>query len=169
MDREYSPLAIANYFVQRFGAADGIEHMKLQKLVYCAHGWWLTQTNAQALVTEKPEVWRFGPVFPSLYQALKIFGREPIRAPQSRSPFEVPETISNDDKHIMSLLDWVWNRYGHRSSFYLSDMTHKPGTPWHRVASEHNFSVPMGMDIPNEYIAEEFRQIYEAEFGKQEA
>jgi len=41
MPAPYSPIAIANNFVEQFGGVTGIEHMKLQKLVYCSYGWML--------------------------------------------------------------------------------------------------------------------------------
>lgn len=37
----YTPLAVANCFLEKFGENGGIEHMKLQKLVYFSYGWWL--------------------------------------------------------------------------------------------------------------------------------
>ncbi len=165
MPAPYTPLAVANFFIDQFGGTSGIEHMKLQKLVYCAHGWWLAQEGNVALVNEKPEVWKFGPVFPGLYSVLKIFGREPIVSPQSKGPFEEPEIIDPLDQNTARLLEWVWRRYGHLSSFALSDLTHKPGTPWHRLATEHSFLVPQGLGIPDSYIAQEFRDLYGAEFS----
>jgi uncharacterized phage-associated protein len=68
----YSPLALANEFIVRFKPGEGIEHMKLQKLVYCANGWWLVFNPNQPLVNKAPEVWKFGPVFPSLYHVMKV-------------------------------------------------------------------------------------------------
>ena len=41
MPRPYRPLAIANSLITAFGYVDVVDHMKLQKLVYLAHGWWL--------------------------------------------------------------------------------------------------------------------------------
>jgi uncharacterized phage-associated protein len=163
----YTPLAIANEFIARCPHSDGIEHMKLQKLVYCANGWSLAFHIDAPLVDEPPEVWKFGPVFPTLYRALKVFGRSPIKYAQSRSPFERPDRVDEADEETLTLIRWTWDRYGHLSSFALSDMTHRPGTAWHRLASEHSFLVPNGLDIPNNYIAEEFRGIYESESRQQ--
>ncbi len=161
MVKSYSPLALANYFIEKFGGDADIEHMKLQKLVYCAHGWSLGVDN-WAVVNERPQVWRYGPVFESLYHVLKLFGRRPIRRPQSISPFEEPALV--EDKRTKELLDWVWDRYGHLSGATLSDMMHEAGTPWERVAKENNFLVPHGKEIPDSYIAEEFQDIYNKEF-----
>ena len=139
----YSPLAIANGFVARFADKNGVEHMKLQKLVYFSYGWWLWSKglDGERLTAERPEVWRYGPVFPNLYNVLKIFGRRSILEPQSAGPFDRPDEIDDDDDRIHALLRWVWSRYGHLSSFALSDMTHKPGTPWHRMATENDFCI----------------------------
>lgn len=164
MPRPYTPLALSNHFLARFCGTDGIEHMKLQKLVYCAHGWWLaTRDGDEQLVDERPEVWRFGPVFPSLYRALKPYGRMPITEPQSENPFADPAAVGEDDIATKRLLDWTWRRYGHLSSYALSDMTHKKGTPWYRVAEENNFSVPQHQPIPDKYVREEFRRIMDGE------
>ena len=155
----YTPLAIANEFIANFGSPTGIEHMKLQKLVYCAYGWWLASHEDETRLTDEgPEIWKHGPVFSSLYSTLRIFGREPITHPQSRNPFEDPPKVG-DDREVVRLLQWVWSRYGHLSSFALSDMTHKPGTPWHRVAQENSWKVPFNTRIPDEYIREEFRSL----------
>jgi uncharacterized phage-associated protein len=151
----YSPLAAANSFIAQFGAERGIEHMKLQKLVYCAHGWWLT-ANRTSFLNERPQVWKHGPVFNSLYHVLKPFGGMPISTPQSSGPFSEPEFIDRDDAAVTGLIRWVWSRYGHLTSFALSDMTHRPGTAWSRVAAERNYSVPNGLEIPDEYVRDEF-------------
>lgn len=157
----YNSISIANTFLQHFGARDGIEHMKLQKLVYCAYGWWLAHSGLEGarLTTDHPEIWKHGPVFPDLYHAFKVFGRKPISEVQSTSPFARPELVDEEDDEIHALVNWIWGRYGHLSSFALSDMTHKPGTPWYRVAQERNFSVPFSTVIPDEYILEEFSNI----------
>lgn len=168
MPRPYPPLAIANEFIARCRHHDGIEHIKLQKLVYYANGWWLA-FHPEPLVDELPEVWKYGPVFPSLYQVLKVYGRSPIKYAQSRSPFHEPDRVDEGDEETMNLIHWTWRRYGHLSSFALSDMTRKVGTAWHRLAAEHNFMVPEGLDIPMVYIAEEFRGIFERETKRQPA
>ena len=157
----YNSISIANTFLQHFGSEGGIEHMKLQKLVYCAYGWWLAHAglNGDRLTSDQPEIWKHGPVFPDLYHAFKVFGRKPISVMQSTSPFAEPAKVDGDDHEIIALIKWIWGRYGHLSSFALSDMTHKPGTPWYRVAQERNFSVPLSTVIPDEYILEEFSNL----------
>lgn len=152
---QFSPLAAANFFITDVSGSRGVEHMKLQKLVYFAHGWWLT-AYPQSFLNERPQIWKHGPLFISLYHVLKTFGGSPIAVAQSSNPFTRPDEIPAAENDIRALLGWIWQRYGHLSSFALSDMTHRPGTAWSRVAKERNFSVPRGLEISDEYIREEF-------------
>ncbi|ROO25647.1 hypothetical protein SAJA_12490 [Salinisphaera japonica YTM-1] len=138
--------------------------MKLQKLVYCSYGWWLVGKNQdqQPLCLEGPQVWAYGPVFQSLYHIFKVFGHQKIKAPKSGSPFEEISVVDQDDRLIESLIDWIWTRYGHLSGLALSEMTHKPGTPWQRVVQEYNYRVPDGLVIPDRYIFDEFQGLLDS-------
>ena len=160
----YSPTALANNFIEQFGEAHGIEHMKLQKLVYCAYGWWLATNGIKGirLTNDGPEIWEHGPVFSSLYQNFRVFGRSKVTVPQSGNPFNPPENIDADDKPVRNFIGWIWGRYGHLSGFALSDLTHKQGTPWHRVAVDNNFRVTFHTKIPDQYIFEEFSNLLNA-------
>ncbi|MES2983978.1 MAG: type II toxin-antitoxin system antitoxin SocA domain-containing protein [Pseudomonadota bacterium] len=152
----YTPAQIANTFLSRYGAADGISHMKLQKLVYCVHGWWLAYHN-EALVSEKPQVWQYGPVFPSLYNELKVYGTTPIKEPLKPFPFsDAVPIVPTTDSNGIQLIDWVWGRYGHLSAMALSDMTHKPGTAWRKVAESRDYRVPRGLPLEDVDVREEF-------------
>lgn len=154
MHETYSPLALANTFIDKYGRNEGIQHMKLQKLAYYAHGWWLSYYDSPFL-TERPQVWRYGPVFKSMYNALKHFGSNSIRIPQSATPFEKPEIISSGD--VLSLISWVWERYSPYSAITLSDKTHETGTPWRIIAEKCNFLVPENYVIPDDLIRDYFR------------
>lgn len=150
----FTPLAVANAFIERHGNGNFIDHMKLQKLTYYAHGWWLAY-EADPLLNEAPQVWKFGPVFSSLYRVLAPFGSRAITTPQSASPFSPPPSV--DDEKVLGLIDWVWNRYGSFSSLRLSEKTHEPGTPWRELAERNNYNVPKHFQIPNELIAAHFK------------
>ena len=158
---KYPPLAVANWFIANHGQP-GLEHMKLQKLVYCAHGWWLV-SKPDSFLTERPQVWKYGPVFKSLYHVLKPFGRTPISNTQAAGPFEEAPIVSSSDSEIVPLLQWIWKRYGHLSSFALSEMTHEKNTAWYRRADEFGFEVPHGLEIPDDLVKSEFQRIYSAE------
>lgn len=160
----YTPLQIANTFLTRYaGAAGGIDHMKLQKLDYFVHGWWLAY-NADRLLTEQPQVWKYGPVFPSLYRDLKIYGNADLTEPVKVNPFggTAPVLPNNPDAAAASeLLDWVWKRYGHLSALALSDLTHREGTAWRNVAVLHKFIVPNAFPLEDAAVRAEFNAIKE--------
>src|SRR5947209_3400405 len=74
----YDAKAIANYFLDLAEAeAKSLTPMKLQKLVYYAHGWHLALTG-RPLLDEEIQAWSFGPVIRSLYNEFREFGAEPI-------------------------------------------------------------------------------------------
>ena len=135
-----------------------MEHMKLQKLIYFSYGWWLSREGLGGvrLTNEAPQIWKHGPVFNHLYHVLKVFGRQSIAEVQSKNPFESPDAVDNDDGDANRLIDWVWKRYGHLSGLALSEMTHAPGSAWHRFATEHDFRVVPNTPIPDKYVFDEF-------------
>src|SRR5271165_2167081 len=82
----HRPITVANEFVRQFGGANDIDHLKLQKLTYFTQGWWLAG-HGEELLFERPQVWRYGPVFQSMYRILAGKGRAPIRVPVVSNPF----------------------------------------------------------------------------------
>ena len=150
-------LAIANYFIKKSEKDEGIQHLKLQKLTYFVYGWWLISDFKEDLIEEKPEVWRYGPVFNILYQQLRLHKGTPIKEPQSDAPFSESPSVKRTD--VKKLLTWIWNKYGHLSAKELSAITHEEGTAWSRVAKENNYEIARSSKIPDEYIREEFLKL----------
>jgi len=161
MPRPYKPIAFANEFIQK-ADPPGVEHMKLQKLVYCSYGWWLAYHD-DPILSEEPQVWAHGPVFKSLYHVLKTHGRTPIKQLQNE-PFQPIARVDNGDAEVCSLLDWIWEQYGSKTAFYLSDLTHKDGSPWQMVAASYNFRVPSNTSIPKDVIQKHYRELVK-EYG----
>ena len=70
--------AVANYFLDKAkNAHRPLTPMKLQKLVYIAHGWHLALFDA-SLIRERVQAWRWGPVIEDLYHEFKEFAKQPI-------------------------------------------------------------------------------------------
>ena len=111
-------------FVDDNGVAEGITNLKLQKLLYFAQAASLS-IRGETLFDDAIEAWKFGPVVPSVYHALKERGNSVI-----------PNGAVNDDTIIPSeiavLLEDVWNIYGKFSAFELVNMSHAH-KPWKDV------------------------------------
>lgn len=148
-----SARTIANYFLE-LARRDGIpiDPLKLQKLVYLAHGWSLFFLN-RPLIKEPIEAWRYGPVVPTLYNEFKRFGASPITDFARAEPLESTYGIDQETKN---LLDAVWQRYLALSSIQLSMLTHEPGYAWDLTQRRGEFTPWGGPRIPNDLIANEF-------------
>lgn len=153
----YTPLALANTFVSRYGADGNLDHMKLQKLDFYAYGWWLAY-NDTPILTEPPQVWRHGPVFSSLYAALRPFGSASILKPVG-GPNSTPPLIPDWEKTTLEWVDWIWGRYGHLNALQLSDMTHEVGTPWQMEAQARDYRVPNHHPIPDWTTKQYFKNL----------
>jgi uncharacterized phage-associated protein len=133
-----------------------IDPLKIQKLVYCLHGWHLATRDTPA-VGERFQAWPYGPVLSSLYHEFKTNGSNPITeyatevdpvSGQNRSMM-----VSLDDKPFQQLFDAVWNRYKKFSGLELSALTHAPDTPW-KMARERGDSY-----LRDDEIKSHFREL----------
>ena len=70
------------------------------------------------------EAWRYGPVVADVYYALKHYGRKPV---SHLIPGVREEEFDADESDIV---DQVYQVYGHLDGWFLSRLTHMPGTPW---------------------------------------
>lgn len=166
----YSAIAVANYFLDLAkSAGQEITPMKMQKLVYFAHGWHLAIFGTP-LIQEEVMAWRYGPVISPLYHGFKKYGKSAITDHAVDIVFDKDE---NGDIDIMSgrfitprpenmgpevkdLLKAVLESYGKLSAIQLSELTHAPDSPWSRVwggVSSRN------TPIPNEEIKKYFSRL----------
>jgi uncharacterized phage-associated protein len=146
----YCAAQIANEFLRR-GKRDSVsvDPLKLQKLVYLAHGWNLAFRGIP-LIKDRIEAWRHGPVVPSLYREFRKFGVSPIDTEAVE-----PEDVEPIDEKSLSLIDEVWKTYGRKSGIDLSMITHEPGYAWDLVRriNPNDWNSPV---IPVEFIRDEF-------------
>jgi len=147
----YDAKVVANYFL------DLAEHdqipvgpLKLQKLVYLAHGWYLVFFG-KPLIENEIEAWRYGPVVPSLYTAFKRFGASAITE-KAVVPGNRP-TLAEDARQ---LIEQVWNKYKKFSASQLSTLTHEPGSAWHWTMKNSWPFEPL--TISDALIADEFQR-----------
>jgi uncharacterized phage-associated protein len=165
----YLAVAIANSFLDvAKSAREPVDPMKIQKLVYFGHGWHLGYEEG-ALSAEYAQAWRWGPVFPDLYHAVKIWGSGPIMKPvralevdRGKLRWNTPR-IGPEEAFATKLIERVWEVYGHMSGPALSQLTHEPDGPWQVIRDRH----PGERDlvIPNPLIRDYFARKLEANAG----
>ncbi|OOE32424.1 Panacea domain-containing protein [Salinivibrio kushneri] len=150
----YSPNEIAALFTKLAKEqSQHLTHMQLQKLTYIAHGFKLAITRGQqGLISEPVNAWKFGPVIPSLYHALKTYGNGYVPELNMRI------NIDPEDAEIVRA---VYETYGHLDGVSLSELTHRNGTPWHQTWIDYNGRNQVGAVIPDSAI----RDYYTAYLG----
>lgn len=142
----YPAAAIANEFIKLAQESKRpISPLKLQKLVYFAHGWYLALTG-KPLINEPVEAWKFGPVIPSLYHALKIYGNTSIIRPICYDLLDLNQTPgepsiddgpdAQENTRVKQLVKRIWELYGGFTSIQLSNLTHTPDSPWSQTAEK---------------------------------
>ncbi len=160
----YPATAIANEFIELSGGKS-LSPMKLMKLVYFAHGWYLALTG-KPLIQERIEAWQFGPVIPRLYQDFKQYGSGDITQPtlefrfsNGRTGFHETRVHEGEDpaenEEALDVIHQVWEIYGKHSATKLSNATHMQGTPWSAIYREGARSLV----IPNELIGQYFQSL----------
>ncbi|MCY4186665.1 MAG: DUF4065 domain-containing protein [Rhodobacteraceae bacterium] len=164
----YSAKQIANYFLSKY-MDTGITPLKLQKLVYIAHGWYLAFLDKPLVSDENAEAWQYGPVYPSLYYHFRDRGNLAIdRLAEKKSILgrnkgflnsrykkTIPK-IPLDHELTVSLLERIWEVYGGNSGIYLSNLCHQPGTPWDKTRKRTNIR---NAHIANNLIKDHYKTL----------
>ncbi|WP_197076451.1 type II toxin-antitoxin system antitoxin SocA domain-containing protein [Luteimonas sp. FCS-9] len=96
--------------------------MQVLKLVYIAHGWMLGLAG-KPLIADEIEAWKYGPVIPELYHALKSYRSDTV----TQVPGAENAVFDADEQSIM---DQVCRIYGDQDGIQLSQLTHQNGSPW---------------------------------------
>ena len=120
-------LDVAAYILKNCGEMTA---MKLQKLVYYCQAWSLVWDETP-LLDEDVEAWAYGPVLRSLYKAHK--GEYKVSNVCGGQPEKLDETQTET-------IDAVIRHYGHRTSHWLSELTHVE-LPWKETREKAGLSV----------------------------
>ncbi len=157
----YSSFDIANYFLSKSAVEKTpLTNLKLQKMVYLAHGFYLALTG-EPLLDERIEAWPYGPVISDLYHYFKKFGSGVI---STQVPIEIEltnlpsEELSNLKKEVtfnpkaIKSLNFTWDTCKNMDGIKLSNWTHIEGSPW-KQAMDENKTV-----IPDDYIKKYFEK-----------
>lgn len=153
--RARDPRSVANLLLD-LAAADGIRvgHIKLQKLLYFAHGIHLNETG-DPLMSGHFEAWKWGPVHPAVYQAFKSAGAKAImfRAIKQNVLTGATNPISPaDDIAARKAVRRVLDALGGMSDAELVDLSHAPGGPWANVVDRMAEGFALGARIEHDDI-----------------
>jgi uncharacterized phage-associated protein len=134
------PASIIAYAFVKKGLKEGkpVSQMKLQKMVYFAHGYYLAKYR-EPLIQEDFEAWQFGPVVPAIYSEYKAFGREAIQVTKEH----YDAIVDSFPEEVASSIDFTWQVTKNLSAATLSAWTHKKGSPWDKVYKPNGFSIPI--------------------------
>lgn len=167
VDAPTSATAVANFFLdlaaEEKETVPPIDQMKLQKLIYYAHAWWLAE-KGHALFEDDVEAWPWGPVVRDVYLAFKDCGRAPIRDKRAtelvrtgdgKFDYVVVRPDSPPDE-VKDFLREVWDVHKRYSGVQLSNATHAVGEPW-TVVKEQVGDLSGQPRIPNALIRDVFR------------
>lgn len=147
----YPSLVIANYFIGlSLQNGDFLNPMKLQKLIYFAHGWYLA-VRKKPLISEQIEAWDYGPVIPVVYHKFKKYGNTPIT-----EKYHIEDDTIIIDHDTIIFLDNIYNTYKKFNALQLSTISHAEGTPWEDLYIEFEQDLPRNTIISMESIKKYF-------------
>lgn len=140
-----STLSAAKRMCEKSGWS--LSNLKLQKLLYIAHMFYMAENNGEPLISGRFEAWDYGPVVPGLYHFAKVFGSEPIE-----NIFHgIPDLGDGPEAET---LDEAVEKLGHASPGRLVAITHWDKGAW---ASYYQSGL-RGAEIPNPAIIEEYNE-----------
>ena len=123
---------------------------KIQKHTYIVYGSFLA-IHDERICDERPKAWPYGPVFPTTRNNLLRLDLNAI----SLSDNDVQEIAS--DRDVVSLMGIVYNTFGQWPASYLSEWSHKEGSPWERTVYSDGFK--WGDVIGDDFIKSYFKKI----------
>ena len=100
-----------------------ITNLLLQKLLYYIKGL-STAIEGAVIIPDPCEAWRYGPVFPTVYEKYKRFAKGEISINLSEE--YTSGLLSDKEKHIT---DYVLDTFGIYNAWFLKDLTHGE-EPW---------------------------------------
>lgn len=155
--KTFPAIIVANFFVKKSIDEDmPISNLKVNKLVYLAHGWHLG-LHKKPLIREDIEAWQFGPVVRSVYDAFKKYGKHSItKTATTGFSDEMKEIGELADADTIQFLGKIWNHYRDWKPWQLSALTHEDNSPWDLVCRESETQNPFEAVIPEKTIKDHY-------------
>lgn len=147
-------LEVAQYFLdQRESKSDSTipeyTNMKLQKLVYFAHGYNLAILD-KPLIDSDFFAFQYGPIEMDLYAIASSYGRKEVKKIKEPNDY----SFTDEENELLKKVDATFSKY---TASQLSEITHRKGSPWSEVWELSPFG-----KIPAELIREYFVSVQNA-------
>lgn len=143
--KAYKSMNVAKEFIEiATKKQEALTAMQLIKLVYIAHAWMLALYK-RPLIKEEVEAWKYGPVIPELYQAIKHYKSQPV--------VNIKCEDEQIDESALDIITQTYDKYGHLNGIKLSMLTHEENSPW-AIAWNNHHSV-----ISNDLITDYYQRL----------
>ena len=159
--KTFPAIIVANFFVKKSIDEDmPISNLKVNKLVYLAHGWHLGLYGIdRPLIREDIEAWQYGPVVRSVYDAFKKYGKHRITKTATTGFSEEMKEIGElADAGTIKFLNSIWNYYRDWSGWQLSALTHEDKSPWDLTCQESETKNPFEAVIRQQTIKDYYAE-----------
>ncbi|GLK80066.1 Panacea domain-containing protein [Methylopila turkensis] len=158
----YDARAVANFLLDLADSRGvALTQVTLLKLIYFAHGWYLA-AHGKPLVSHDFEAWQYGPVLKVIRDAFKQFGPSPITSRANKLVLQTGEYIRVKSDLLntdASFVTAIFEEYANFTPWQLSEMTHEPGSPWHRIWHTQEAVGRIALRIRNDDILAHFASI----------
>lgn len=145
----YDPTLISNNILQRaFREGVDVSPMKLQKILYFTASEYAKETG-RPLLSDTFEAWQYGPVVSTVFQEFKSFSGRGIQAYAKDATGQSFIADETGDDALRNALDRVWEATRNLGAIFLSQLTHREGSAWHKAFTGWNEM------ISNKAIAED--------------
>lgn len=125
-----------------------VTNLEVQKVLYLAHMAFLGRNGGRRrLIAEPFEAWDYGPVIPSLYHRLKVFGAGSV----GNVFHGIPIVTQGDEAAVIREAS---EKLANKSPGELIANTHREGGAW----ADHYCPGARGLVIPDNSILEEYRK-----------
>ena len=128
-----SALLVADYLLAH--SSGNLTPVHVLKMTYFCHAYTLARKD-RPLIIDQVEAWRYGPVYPILYDYVKNFGDQPVtHLPYCRTGIfdhNIKERKEFLTRAIVEtdIPNGVLETFSELSGSELIELTHKVGSPW---------------------------------------
>ena len=150
----YSASLIAAAFVDRsLKERNYLTQMKLQKMVYFAHGYHLAKFGTP-LLEDAVQAWKFGPVIPQIYSDYKLYASDLIKDTRYISiPYkQLEKEFSSLSASAQDAINYTWEVTKYLSAAKLSNWTHETNSPWAKVYNPNDRETVISNDLIKQYF-----------------